>query len=206
MGGERKKGKKKTQWTINDLHHLSHGDRDTRPKNIINKRQRESQCLIGLMLQCKAGSGDRSALNNGLFTFVLDMFGLLTKVPPWKVHAFFFNMLLIMHALWPQPKHEINWKCKWKPATIESSKLCVGFNLFLFFAALYSPADASECSFIFSFSCTTPGLTPSEGKHSPRVAVAPACLHVLFASHLCTADDLARPVHQNLSEFGCPSH
>lgn len=127
-------------------------------------------------------------------------------VPPWKFMLFFFflNMLFITHTLSPQPKHEINWKCKWKPATIESSKLCAFF--FSFSQLCIRQQTLPNDLFFFFFFRSTRGLTASEGKHSPLVAVAPACLHVMFASRLCTGDDLARPVHQNPSQFGCPCH
>lgn len=106
------------------------------------------------------------------------------------------NMLLITHTLWPQPKHEINWKCKWKPATIESSTL--RFSIFFFFYNFVFRQQTRQ-NFLFF-------VTASKGKYLQRLAVTLACLHFLFASHLCTGNDLIRPVHQSLRQFGCMSH
>lgn len=78
-------------------------------------------------------------------------------------------MLLITHTFfWCQPKHEINCECKWKPATIKSSKQYV-FDRLL-----------TDRHFHFA-QCVD---QQRAGEHSQCLAIAPSvytfCLHLIF--------------------------
>lgn len=132
---------------------------------------------------------------------------MFTKGPPERSCFFFFNA-----CCWSRIHFGLNSSMKLTGNANESlqqlSLQRCGFSVLFFFVFFFfqfciQAADASEFS---SFFCSTCGPTASKGKYSQHLAVTPACLHILFASHLCTVDDLIRPVHQSLSQFGCKAH
>lgn len=175
-----------------------------KPKIIVNKRQKGSRRLIGLIAMQERIRRQISIEWWLVYFCIIPSVHLWVahKGTPLKVHAFIYFFLI---CCWSRIHCGLNPSMKLTENANESLQQLSLQRFFFFFSQFcIQAADVSEFSFLFF--CWACGLTASKGKHSQRLAATPACLHVLFASHLWTGDDLIRPVHQSLSQLGCTSH